>query len=105
MLYIYSTEIHRITKLYKYSALMSVNQFGFMRGRSTVHVQQLLLLLHSVLEAISNKQQLDDIYFDIKKAFDSVSHSILLSKLKNFGISGQCFNFVSSYLYNRLQCV
>ena len=44
------------TKLYEYiSGLISVNQFGFMRGRSTV--QQLLLLLHSVSEAISNKQK------------------------------------------------
>ena len=49
--------------------------------------------------------QLDIIYFDIKKAFDSVLHSTLFSKLKNFGISGQCFNFVSAYLYNRVYSV
>ena len=38
---------------------------------------------------------------DISKAFDSVWHAGLLHKLKSYGISGQIFGLVSSFLSNR----
>ena len=42
---------------------------------------------------------------DFAKAFDSVSHSKLLFKLKSFGISGQLLNWFADYLHNRKQRV
>ena len=39
--------------------------------------------------------------FDISKAFDRVCHAGLLHKLKSYGISGQIFGFISSFLSNR----
>ena len=65
------------------SSQISTNQFGFVRNRSTV--QQLLKFLHSTYESLSHKVQTDVIYFDIKKAFDSVSHDILQDKLQKLG--------------------
>ena len=38
---------------------------------------------------------------DISKAFDRVWHAGLLHKLKSYGISGQIFGFISSFLSNR----
>ena len=38
---------------------------------------------------------------DISKAFDRFCHAGLLHKLKYYGISGQIFDFISSFLSNR----
>ncbi|XP_072048923.1 uncharacterized protein [Amphiura filiformis] len=43
------------------------------------------------------------IFIDLKKAFDTESHSILLHKLKSFGIAGLELDWFSSYLYDRKQ--
>ena len=82
---------------------ITIRQFGFLPGRSTT--QQLLLYLHSVYQASSHGQQTDSIYLDFCKAFDSVPHSKLLLKLRQFNISGKLWEWFSSYLHNRFQCV
>ena len=45
------------------------------------------------------------ILLDIQKAFDTVNHSILLTKLKAIGLSRSAVNWFSSYLSDRLQLV
>ena len=45
------------------------------------------------------------IYLDIKKAFDSVNHNILLTKLYNIGIRGNMFLLFKDYLSKRNQYV
>ena len=42
---------------------------------------------------------------DLRKAFDTVNHSCLLSKLPYYGISGKEINWFSSYLFHRSQVV
>ena len=52
-----------------------------------------------------NKENKNSVVFlDIKKAFDTVNHKILLDKLKCYGIKDQELNFFESYLNNRMQC-
>ena len=75
-------------------------QFGFIEKSSTL--QQMLLFIDSIF---NHPSQTDVIYLDISKAFDTVSHGILLSKLWHFGISGSLWAWFKNYLTNRYQSV
>ena len=56
--------------------------------------------------ALNNKSRSDIVYFDFAKAFDSVSHDLILHKLKNlYHIDGFMLRFISSYLKGRQQQV
>ena len=70
--------------------------------------------LHSTLTAlikvtdhwrlnIDNNLINDVVFLDLKKAFDSVNHVILIEKLSYYGISGKSLDFFKSYLANRRQ--
>ena len=83
--------------------LLSSNQFGFCSGRSCV--TQLLATLSSWMESLDNTIPVDAIYLDFSKAFDTVPHKRLLSKLKSYGISGNIFNWIEDFLTNREQFV
>lgn len=60
-------------------------QHGFMTGRSVVTN---LLVYHDFIVTLEERLQLDAIYTDFTKAFDSVDHNILLRKLRALGING-----------------
>lgn len=80
---------------------LAPEQHGFCSGRSTI-----TNLLSFYNEAISCSLQTDVIYFDFKKAFDLVDHSILISKLyNNFDIPPYLILILKSYLADRLQFV
>ena len=56
-------------------------------------------------QIINSPSQTDVIYFDISKAFNTVSHSILLNKLWSIGITGTLWSWFKEYLSNRYQKV
>ena len=71
-----------------------------MKRSSTL--QQMLVFLNHI---VNNPAQTDVIYLDIRKAFDTVSHSILLRKLWLAGITGSFWAWFKAYLTNRVQKV
>ena len=55
---------------------------------------------------LSQRRKLKRFYFDFSKAFDSVNHDLILSKLKNmYGIDGRLLKFIQKYPHGREQSV
>ena len=54
---------------------------------------------------ISNFYNVDDVYIDFSKAFDSIVFSKLLTKIENCGITGKLLDWTSACVHNRTQCV
>ena len=83
--------------------MLSEQQFGFVSGRSTI--TQLLVTLNEWLFNLDNDLQVDAAYMDFRKAFDTVPHQRLLTKLKGYRIKGPILNWIESFLSNRQQFV
>ena len=83
--------------------LLTRHQHGFRSKFSTI--SQLLECLNDWTSVLDNNKQTDVAYLDFAKAFDSVSHPKLLSKLRSLGISGLLLQWIESFLENRTQRV
>lgn len=78
-------------------------QYGFRQGSSTETA--ISELLDDVIRGIDNKQVVGALFLDLRKAFDTLNHSILLRKLEGYGIRGVANEIIKSYLSNRKQFV
>ena len=76
-------------------------QFGFRPKNSTEN--PVLDLKENILENCSKKLVTCILFLDLKKAFDSVCHKILLKKLEYYGVKGVALRLFESYLSNRKQ--
>ena len=83
--------------------LLSDLQFGFIKGRSTS--LQLLNIMNDWTYAIENSNSSDCIYLDYQKAFDTVPHKRLISKLYAYNIDEKIINWIKYYLSERKQYV
>ena len=83
--------------------LFTPKQFGFISGRSTV--LQLLSVLDKWTEALDRGEEIDCIYMDFSKAFDTVPHRRLVQKLGAYGINTSLINWIDDFLSGRTQSV
>ena len=85
----------------KFNKLLSEKQHGFTKNKSTSTAFQDFIFYTS--NCINKSQICSGIYIDLSKAFDSLDHSLLLYKLRYYGIKNKASPWFSSYLYNRSQ--
>lgn len=93
----------RIVKFLDKHRIISERQFGFRRGRSTEDAIQ--YVSSCIYNAVDKKIPVLGIFVDLSKAFDTVSHEILLEKLENCGLRGNVSKLIKSYLSGRMQVV
>ena len=79
------------------------HQHGFRSGHSCV--TQLLEVTDDWFEILDRGGNIDCIYLDFRKAFDTVPHKRLLNKLSSYGICGQVKMWIESFLSDRQQSV
>ena len=82
--------------------LLSDNQFGFRKNYSTTFLAQ--DMFDNIFDSKSKGNTPAIIFLDIKKAFDTVDHDILIDKLKFYGVDGTVILWFKSYLEGRKQC-
>ena len=84
--------------------LTNEKQHGFLPQKSCT--TQLVTVLNDICHSLNSRNDVDVIYFDFAKAFDTVCHDIILHKLKHkYDIDGLMLNFIRNYLQDRLQRV
>ena len=93
----------RMYSFFDHYELISRNQFGFLKNRSTA--QATIKFLDSSLPAVKNENYTIAVALDLSKAFDCVDHENLLIKCEKYGIRGNVLKLIKSYLSNRKQKV
>ena len=79
-------------------------QHGFLRNKSCN--TNLLSFTNSIISSLHDKTGVDAVYLDFVKAFDTVSHDLILNKLKlQYGIDGSLLKLLVNYLQGRKQRV
>ena len=88
--------------LNKYN-IISDSQYGFRANISTFDT--LIYTIEFVTGALEKCNKCSIVSIDLKKAFDTIDHSILIKKLHLYGIRDTALNLIISYLNNRKQYV
>ena len=91
----------RISNFFKTQKLFYELQFGFRENHSTE--MSIITLMDRIISALEKGHYTVGIFLDFSKAFDTVNHEILLSKLNKYGIRGVANDWIRSYLSNRQQ--
>ena len=91
-------EVHRL--LYEFlghTKLISKHQFGFQKKKSTELAA--IALLDQVRLAVDNGNLVGACFIDLKKAFNTISHNKLISKLERYSVRDKELDWFKSYLF------
>jgi len=94
---------NQVSKYFEINNLIFNNQYGFRKKYSTeIAALHLIDCLNFQMDQMKIPL---NIFLDLSKAFDTLNHDILLSKLKHYGIDGISYNLFETYIRNRSQYV
>ena len=92
----------QVSEFLERNKIISQYQSGFRNGHSTDTAVS--FVSDFILEEVAKKNYIGAVLIDLKKAFDTVDHTILLKKLFCYGIRDVSFEWFESYLCGRKQC-
>ena len=87
---------HHIMSYFTSLNILNHLQHGFRPNHSCQ--TQLIDFIDEVQRSMNARQQTDLLFLDFSKAFDTVPHRRLLSKLNFYGVRGQLYHWISSWL-------
>ena len=93
----------RLNVFLQENSIICNNQYGFRPGLSTE--DSLIAIIETIKKTIEEKKYGCGVFIDLKKAFDTVNHQILLHKLEHYGIRNESLSWFESYLKDRQQYV
>ena len=83
--------------------LLSESQFGYRERRSTQLATT--LLVDEIRQSADCGKMVRALFLDLSKAFDTMSHDFMLSKLREFGVASLEREWFADYLFGRFQLV
>ena len=95
--------LNRLSNYATYYDLLSPQQFGFRKKKSTADA--ISLLTERIYDCFNNRKLCLNVFVDLQKAFDTINYKILLKKLQIYGIQGIPLKLIENYLSNRTQSV
>ena len=87
------------SRIYSFALTQNIldeNQFGFRKSHSTSHAVNYSVRI--IEESIKKQNHVLGMFIDLSKAFDSIDHSTLVTKLYRYGIRGNADCLIKSYL-------
>ena len=83
--------------------IFSPHLAAYQESYSTQYV--LIRLLEEWRENLDNNFTVGEVLMDLSKAFDCITHNLLIAKLSAYGLNGNALKYIYAYLKNSKQCV
>lgn len=91
----------RLDKFLTKNQLLYNNQFGFRSNSSTEHA--VTRIFNQISQNVDENKVVCTVFLDLKKAFDTVNHAILLKKLHKYGVRGNALRLFKDFISDRWQ--
>lgn len=95
--------VHQLDNFIEKHRILNDQQYGFRSSQSTSLA--VMDFIENITTAVDKKESAIGIFIDLRKAFDTINHDILIQKCEYYGIRGVVNKWLQSYLKNRFQYV